>query len=323
MTKPHLIIFSSGNAVSVAEAVKLNLEREFIVDLWTENFFDENNTLPLNTFLKKLLCYDLAALVLGDDDVQLEKDGATRLFVPRDNVIFELGATMARMGTQKTFLLTPEDPKVKLPTYFKGIEPLTYQKRADGNYVGGTGGACIKIRDRVHKLEQDAFHSDLPALGLAQGYFFNFVLPIHNTLREDPPVRFADSNTCWKPEHGFRLTIVIPEVLMTRHRIDEFMTDKGAENVHIVLKDGRDVSVYALRRAISDAPLEILDIPTTLLTSDKVIQRVDNFWGGGDKDFKERLARREITAFDRRIRSLIADEQLSERRVRVLSIREI
>ena len=80
---------------------------------------------------------------------------------------------------------------------------------------------------------------------------------------------------------------MIPEVLMTRHRIDEFMTDKGAENVHIVLKDGRDVNVYALRRTIPDAPLEILDIPTTLLTSEKVIQRVDNFWGGGDKDFKE------------------------------------
>lgn len=318
MQKPHLIIFSSGKAVPVAEAAKLNLERDFTVDLWTENFFDENNTLPLNTFLKKLLCYDLAVLVLGDDNVQLEKDGATQVWVPRDNVVFELGATMARMGTQKTFLLTPEEPSVKLPTYFKGIEPLTYQKREDGNYVAGTGGACINIRDRVRRLEQDAFHSDLPALGLAQGYFFNFVLPIHNTLRENQAVRFANSETCWDPGHGFRLTIVIPETLMTRHRIDDYMADLGAENVHVLLKDGRDVSVYALPRNAPDSPLEVLDIPTTLLTSEKVIQRVDSFWGGGDKEFKETLVRREIAAFARRIQALVQEEQLSSRRVRVV-----
>jgi predicted nucleotide-binding protein len=203
MNKPHAIIFSSRKSLPVAEGVKLNLEPDFTADTWTENFFDAINTPPLNTFLKKLLCYDLAVLVLGDDDIQLQPDGATQVFVPRDNVIFELGATMARMGTQKTFLLAPEDPPVKLPSYFKGLDPLTYQKRDDGNFSAGTGAACIRIRDRIRGLEQDAFHSDLPALGLAQGYFFNFVLPIHNTLRENQAVRFANAMSEWKPEHGF------------------------------------------------------------------------------------------------------------------------
>ena len=323
MQKPHAAIFSSGKSVPFAEGAKLNLERDFTVDLWTENFFDGNNTLPLNTFLKKLLCYDLAVLVLGDDDVQLEKGGNGQVWVPRDNVIFELGATMARMGTQKTFLLTPEAPAVKLPTYFTGVDPLTYQKREDGNHAAGTGGACIKIRDRMRRLEQDAFHSDLPALGLAYGYFFNFVLAVHSTLREIQTVRFSKSETSWMPQHGFRLSIVIPEALMTRHRIDDFMADVGAENVHILLKDGRDVSVYALPRVIPDAPLEILDIPTTLLTSEKIIQRVDSFWGGGDRAFKETLMRREIAAFARRIRGLIIEEQLSERRIQVVEISKL
>ena len=323
MQKPHAAIFSSGKSVPFAEGAKLNLERDFTVDLWTENYFDGNNTLPLNTFLKKLLCYDFAVLVLGDDDVQLEKGGNAQFWVPRDNVIFELGATMARMGTQKTFLLTPESPAVKLPSYFTGIDPLTYQKRDDGNHAAGTGGACIKIRDRMRRLDQDAFHSDLPALGLAYGYFFNFVLPVHNTLREVQAVRFSKSKENWTPQQGFRLSIVIPKVLMTRHRIDEFMAETGAENVHVHLKDGRDVSVYALPRVTADAPLEILDIPTTLLTSEKVIQRVDSFWGGGDKGFKETLVRREIAAFARRIRALIDDEQLSEKRIRVMDIADV
>ena len=95
---------------------------------------------------------------------------------------------MARMGTQKTFLLTPEDPKVKLPTYFKGIEPLTYQKRADGNYVAGTGGACIKIRDRVHKLRARRVSLRLTGIGISPRLLLQLhLLPIHNTLRETSP----------------------------------------------------------------------------------------------------------------------------------------
>lgn len=230
---------------------------------------------------------------------------------------------MARMGTQKTFLLTPTQPVVKLPTYFKGIDPLPYEKREDGNNVAGTGSACIQIRDRISRLEQDAFHSDLPALGLAYGYFFNFVRPIHDTLREAQEVRFTKSESKWRPEHGFVLNVVIPETLMARNRIDDYMAELGAENVHVLLKDGRDVSVYVRPRKALNSPLEILDIPTTLLTSEKVIQRVDSFWGGGDRQFKETLIRREIAAFSRRIRALVDEHQLSGKRVCVLDIAEL
>jgi hypothetical protein len=110
---------------------------------------------------------------------------------------------------------------------------------------------------------------------------------------------------------------------MTRLRIDDEMRDFGAENVHVLLKDGRDVSVYVEPRKSPDGPLEIIDIPTTLLTSEKVIHKVDSFWGGGDKAFKETLVRREIAAFGRRIRGLIEEEQLSAKRVRVLELAEL
>jgi hypothetical protein len=323
MEKPHAIVFSSGKSIPIGEGVKLNLQRDFTVDLWTEGFFNRNNTPPLNVFLKKLLCYDLAVLVLGADDVQLGLDGSTRTHVPRDNVIFELGATMARMGTQKTFLLTPDNPVVKLPSYFTGIEPLSYEVRDDGNNHAGTGAACIQIRDRIKQLDQDVFHSDLPALGLAYGYFFNFVLPVYSALRERQSVRFAKSESNWTPEQGFMLNIVIPDSLMTRHRIDDYMAEQGLENVHVLLKDGRDVSVYVRPRESEMTPLEIFDIPTTLLTSEKVIQCVDSFWGGGDRAFKDVLIRREIAAFARRIRALIREEQLSDRRVQVRAISEI
>ena len=293
----------------------------FTADTWKEDFFDANNTAPLNTFLKKLLCFDFAVLVLGNDDLRANPQSGSTTPVPRDNVVFELGATMARMGTQKTFLLTPKEPRVTLPTYFRGLDPLTYELREDENHVAGTGTACSRIRDRMKRLDEDAFHSDLPALGLAYGYFFNFVRPIHDTLREPQPVTLPSSDASWSPERGYTLTIVIPDRLMNRQSADQFLqTEMQAANVQVQLKDGRDVSVYVLPRRSSDSPLHILDIPTTLLTSEKVIRRVDSFWGGGDRDFRERLVRREIAAFARRIRGLIAEEQLSEQRVSVVEI---
>lgn len=325
MTKPHAIIFSSGKAHLVAEAVKENLEmRGYLADTWKENFFDENNATALHTFLKKLLCFDFAVLVLSDDDIRLDLESGSPMPVPRDNVILELGAAMARMGTKKTFLLTPAEPQVTLPTYFKGINPLTYQLRADGNHLAGTGTACIHIHNRLVRLDEDAFHSDLPALGLSYGYFFNFVQPVVETLVEPQRIAFPEDDSEWLPKHGFTLTVIIPERLMNRRSADAFLQNEmQAANVHLRLKNGRDMSVYLLARLMPDAPLHILDLPTTLLTSEEVIRRVDNFWGGGDRDFREHLTRRELATFGRRIRGLIQEKQMSERGVMVVSIADL
>ena len=325
MIKPHAIVFSSGKANPIAEAVKENLEmRGFMADTWKENFFDENNAAALHTFLKKLLCFDFAVLVLGDDNLRIDETSGRPEPVPRDNVIFELGAAMARMGTKKTFLLTPTEPRVTLPTYFKGIDPLNYELRADGNHLAGTGTACNHIRNRLARLDEDAFHSDLPALGLSYGYFFNFVQPVVETLVQPQRIVFPDGESEWLPEHSFTLTVIIPEKLMNRRAADDFLRhEMRAANVHVHLKNGRDVSVYPLPRARPNAPLHILDIPTTLLTSEEVIRRVDNFWGSGDRDFREHLTRRELATFGRRIRGLIQEKQMNEREVMVMTISEL
>jgi hypothetical protein len=314
MSQLHGVVFSSGKTYPIAEAVKQNLtQRGLLADTWRENFFDLNNTAPLNTFLKKLLCFDFAVLILGNDDLRIDPDGGAARNIPRDNVIFELGATMARMGTQKTFLLSPREPNVTLPSYFRGLDPLFYDHRSNDDQVAGTAQACSQIADQLRRLDEDAFHSDLPAIGLAFGYFYNFILPVHRTLREPQRFDTADSEA-WAPENGFTVTTFLPERLMNRQAIDEFMQQEAkARNLHVQLKDGRDISVYVLPRTRA-ASLHILDIPTTLLTSEKVIRRVDSFWGGGDREFREGLVRREIAAFGRRLRGLIEEEQLSASR---------
>ena len=325
MTKPHAIVFSSGKAYAVAEAVKENLERHgFLADTWKEDFFEENNTAALNTFLKKLLCYDLAVLVLGADDLRVEATTGTTVNVPRDNVVFELGASMARMGTKKTFVIAPTEPKVTLPTYFLGLNPLTYEPRKNGSLVAATGTACKKIDERFYALDEDAFHSDLPAVGLAYGYFYNFVRPIHDSLLEPQSIPNPSAQEPWLPEHGYSLTVLVPAKLMNRKTADSYLTSKlHTVNVQLQLKDGRDMSIYPLPRKNGKSSLHIFDIPTTLLTSEKVIGRVDHFWGGGDRKFRELLVRRELVSFGRRIRGLLSEEQLDQRQVHVVEFADL
>ncbi|GAA5142486.1 hypothetical protein GCM10023213_28530 [Prosthecobacter algae] len=135
--KPSIIIFSSKKSLPVAEGIRDNLQDAFIPELWTEGLFDEHNTIPLWVFLKKLMCYDCAAVVLGDDDIRHKEGKGESEAVPRDNVIFELGAALARIGPQKTFIFTPEDKNVLLPSYFRGVMVKGYRQDAGATMDDG------------------------------------------------------------------------------------------------------------------------------------------------------------------------------------------
>jgi hypothetical protein len=321
--KPTIIIFSSKRSLPVAEGIRDNLQDTFDSELWTEGFFDEHNTIPLWIFLKKLMCYDCAAVVLGDDDVRLKEGKGDNESVPRDNVIFELGAAMARMGPQKTFIFTPQDKNVVLPSYFRGviIKGYRHASGARGDYKASTGSACGDIKRHLRTLKEDAFHSDLPAQGLAVGYFNNFIERLYRGLREDQ-VLHLPSAMSWKPSCGFTITSLVPDDITTRESADRKLKELGAANVMVRLFRDRDMSVYALPRASEDAPLHILDIPTTLLTSSKVIEKIDAYWGNfGDILFQQQLQRRELVSFARKLRSMRQEMDYDDRIVFVDSLR--
>ncbi|MGA2411400.1 MAG: hypothetical protein ABSG46_13550, partial [Candidatus Binataceae bacterium] len=77
------------------------------------------------------------------------------------------------------------------------------------------------------------------------------------------------------------------------------------------LLNGRDISIYATVRE-SDKCFMIFDVPTTLMTTLKAIDKVANSWGdvGGDQPFKDKLAEREAVTFKRAIATVVKEEQL-------------
>ena len=198
------LVLSSGKNLEAAKALAASLDAHFPTTAYN-SFFDRNNTTILNEFLKKLLLIDVAVLILGADDLLKEEIDGQNVYAPRDNVIFELGAVMARLGMKRVFVVMPKDPLVKKLSYLNSILPLNIPDDGDWTQV------VAHITESLKKLDEDLFHSDLPALGLVQGYFFNFVKPVITTLTERQAVRFEEAGTSeWNPGDGWTFTILIP-----------------------------------------------------------------------------------------------------------------
>ena len=320
MAKPKLGIFCSREQIAIAEGIQSNLYREFEITPWSQGFF-RSNEVALTTFLKRIMLLDAAVVILGDDDLRVsQSDRNETVYVPRDNVIFEMGALMERLGPKKTFVVVPEIPTVQLPSYLLGYWPLTYENRQDKNYVAGTGVAAAQIKKMFSELGRVAFYSDLPAVGLALGFFSNFVQPVYNRLTQGADLSGAPGSP-WRPADGFRLNIVVPEGFVGRDQAEHFYQKAGLSKVDLDLGRGRNISLHACRGKSGEKSLDIYDIPTTLLTSNKAISLVDDFWGKGDRAFKEDLQKQEIKNFERSLLDVKTESDIGAE-VKVVSYKQ-
>src|SRR5262249_21137713 len=150
MPKPTIFIGSSTEGLEFARAIRSLLADVAEITLWNEGFFRPGNTF-IDTLLNALPRFDFAALVLTADDLIRSRE--TESMGPRDNVLFELGLFMGRVGRPRTFLVHESGPHVKIPTDLAGVTAAVYDwPRDDGNYRAAVGAACDSIREEVRDL---------------------------------------------------------------------------------------------------------------------------------------------------------------------------
>ena len=75
--------------------------------------------------------YDYAVLVLTPDDVVTKRARVENS--PRDNVLFELGLFMGKLGKERTFIVYCKDRPLELPSDLAGVACATYADRTDEN----------------------------------------------------------------------------------------------------------------------------------------------------------------------------------------------
>lgn len=123
---PSVFIGSSTEGLDVAREVELQLQRDAITTIWKDGVFGLGSG-TLESLMKVLEQFDFAVMVLSPDD--LIESRSQSYASPRDNVIFELGLFMGRLGRSRVFIVHEQDANLKLPSDLAGIAVSPYRKR--------------------------------------------------------------------------------------------------------------------------------------------------------------------------------------------------
>lgn len=136
--------------LDVAYAVRDQLDREAEITLWNEGIFHLSHSF-LESLVNALDRFDFAILVPTPDELLVSRDDS--LLAPRDNLVFELGLFMGRLGRARTFVICADDARLKMPSDLAGISVARYDSaRTDHNLVAAIGSACNLVRKAITSL---------------------------------------------------------------------------------------------------------------------------------------------------------------------------
>lgn len=151
-TKIRIFIISSAEALEIARTIQAAFEHDpFTVVVWTDGVFRASQY-AIESLEAELDRSDFALAVVQPDD--LTESRGQPFLTPRDNVIFELGFFMGRLGRHRTFLVEPrsDGDEVKLPTDLKGINTIKYRYKDGGDLSASMGPACHQIRQIINEV---------------------------------------------------------------------------------------------------------------------------------------------------------------------------
>jgi hypothetical protein len=120
----RIFLGSSSEALSIVEALTSLLDHQFAPVPWYGDVFAPGS-FTIEGRLREVAVTDFAVFVFAPDDVITLR--AEKWNSVRDNVLFELGLFLSRLGRERCFFLLPKDAKnFRIPTDLHGITPLTY-----------------------------------------------------------------------------------------------------------------------------------------------------------------------------------------------------
>ena len=131
--------------VSIAYSIQEELEFDAEVTVWPQDIFRARST-AMESLQSALLRFDFAVFVVSPDD-HLSSRGR-EWEAPRDNVIFELGLFIGRLGRERVFFVVPRNALLMhLPSDLLGVTALSFDPtRSDGNIRASLGAACNQLR---------------------------------------------------------------------------------------------------------------------------------------------------------------------------------
>ncbi len=168
MVKPKIFIGSSVEGLNVAKSIQGNLEHDALCTIWHQGIFElTGNT--LDNLLDSLERFEYGIFVFTPDDLIKIRDEEKKTI--RDNVLFEFGLFVGKLGKKKVFFIMPKDIKdLHLPTDLAGITPGTYDHNVTENeLLSSLGPFCNKVMRQIRTFQKDFILSSHEDEALVKG----------------------------------------------------------------------------------------------------------------------------------------------------------
>lgn len=292
--KRRVFIGCSTEELGTANIVKAILDNDFEVVIWNENMWDISvfklNSNFLHDLLKAPLKFDFGILI-GTPDDKVEVRGK-ELLQARDNIMFELGLFIGRLGIDKCAYLV--EKSVKEMSDLSGI----FLSKFDNSNLAQK---VSEIKDYFLKSNTSKFNF-FPSNTLAYGYFENFVKSL---CSEHSKVgKFVVDG---KEFENCQFKIIIPNDLDedVNLQFEKLKREQGVKSAQLDYL-GRPRPFFVDAKGFDDGHLEILDYPTTLTGINYAIKEMlpEEYAAYGD-EYKT-ILKRELDRFASTLENLIS-----------------
>lgn len=141
--KPRVFVGSSREGLPIANKLQELLSFDASMVVWNQNTVFGLGEATLESLERAVVEYDFAVFVFSPDDV-LQTRGTT-VPVARDNVLFELGLFIGKLGRKRAFVVNPGRNALSLPSDLAGITTATYDP-TEADEGARLGPVCNRIR---------------------------------------------------------------------------------------------------------------------------------------------------------------------------------
>lgn len=297
--KKRVFIGSSSEELGTAKIVKEILKNDYDVVIWDEKVWDKSvfrlNNNFLNDLLSATLKFDFGVLIGTADDKVVVRE--KEYMQARDNVLFELGLFIGRLGMDKCAFLVHKD--VKIPSDFGGIKLSMYNQN--------------NLVDKVEEIKQFFENSSsnelnfFPSSTLAAAYYENFVKYVcENYVKENG---FFYNGKKYEDCH---FNIIIPNHLSDNlnTQFTRIQNKIGVDEITFN-SNGRRRGIK-VDASIQSGKLILLDFPTTLTGINHSISNLlpKEFKVQGDE--YELVLKRELNRFKDTLTNIIKRNKFND-----------
>jgi hypothetical protein len=303
--KPAVFVGCATKALSIATALQQQLQDHAEVTIWNEGLFKLSQG-TLESLLRFIDRFDFSVLIFTADDIT-QIDGTT-VWVPRDNVVFELGLFYGRLGPRRTFALCDFDEKVKIPSDLKGVTVAPIDsKRFHGDRAAAVAAAGEEIQSAIDEAHRTAELGLLPSTALAIAYVDNFLVPVCTALTAMSDITVG--NRVWDlMKNTFKLVVLLPDDFgpSFHANLPLVLTPRGLTQVSIPTAS-RHFPFFVRADPHDDPVLELYDVPTILSAAWKAIRLYVGKQTVGISPDEAKLQRREIVRFRKAVEGLLEE----------------